>query len=190
MFIMQIKFNRIATQLGVLIIAASTLAACENRQKAGESTVQEQHEAVKDTTMKGTGNVAFTDQKGQVVTLDALKGKVVFINFWATWCPPCIHEMPSINSLRNTFKGNQHIEFLMVDVDNDIEKSAAFLKENNYDLPLYTPSGDIPPEFLGASIPTTVILDKKGQIVERLEGSRDYAAPEIAKALEELINAN
>lgn len=187
---MQIKFNQLATQLGALIIAASTLAACENRQKAGETKVPEQQEIATETTVAETGKVAFRDQKGQVVTLDSLKGKVVFINFWATWCPPCIHEMPSINSLWSTFKGNQHIEFLMVDVDNDIEKSAAFFKENSYDLPLYTPSGDIPPEFLGASIPTTVILDKNGQIVERLEGSRDYAAPEITKALEELINAN
>ncbi|ULT25329.1 TlpA family protein disulfide reductase [Sphingobacterium sp. E70] len=98
--------------------------------------------------------------------------------------------MPSINTLRQGFKDNKNIVFLMVDVDNDIEQSAAFMEENKYDLPLYTATGEIPPEFLGGSIPTTVILDKNGQIVERLEGSRDYAAPEIAKALEELTKAN
>ncbi|WP_293943582.1 MULTISPECIES: TlpA family protein disulfide reductase [unclassified Sphingobacterium] len=184
-----IKFNCINTHIGLFIIAVSILTACGNSADHNKPKV-EREQPSQEVQMPKLTEVSFKDEAGTIVSLSELKGKVIFINFWATWCPPCIHEMPSINTLRQGFKNNKNIEFLMVDVDNDIDQSAAFMKKNNYDLPLYTPAGEIPPEFLGGSIPTTVILDKSGQIVERLEGSRDYAAPEIAKALEELTKAN
>jgi len=188
---MNIKFNRIITGFGLFIIAANVLTACGNSADGNKPKAEkEQAQAVKEVEEPKVADVSFKDKAGNIVKLSDLKGKVVFINFWATWCPPCIHEMPSINTLRQGFKDNKNIIFLMVDVDNDIEQSAAFMEENKYDLPLYTATGEIPPEFLGGSIPTTVILDKNGQIVERLEGSRDYAAPEIAKALVELTKAN
>lgn len=186
---MNIKFNRIITGFGLFIITVSILTACGNTTNVNKPKVEEE-QAVKEVEAPKVADLSFKDKAGNVVTLSALKGKVVFINFWATWCPPCIHEMPSINTLRQGFKDNKNIEFIMVDVDNDIDQSTAFMTENKYDLPLYTAAGEIPPEFLGGSIPTTVILDKNGKIVERLEGSRDYAAPEIAKALEELTKAN
>lgn len=186
---MNIKFNRIAAGIGLFIIAVGALNACGNSSESGKAKT-EKEQVVKDIEVPKVTDVSFKDKAGNVVTLNSLKGKVVFINFWATWCPPCIHEMPSINALRQGFKGNKNIEFIMVDVDNDIDQSSAFMEKNHYDLPLYTPAGDIPAEFLGQSIPTTVILDKNGQIVERLEGSRDYADPAMAKALEELIKAN
>lgn len=75
----------------------------------------------------------------------------------------------------------------MVDVDNKIEKSTAFMKKNKYDLSVYVPAGNIPPNYLGSAIPTTVILDKSGDIIARIEGGRDYTSPEIIKALNELI---
>lgn len=135
-------------------------------------------------------DVAFTDETGKTVTLSALKGKVVFINFWATWCPPCKAEMPTINELRKKFKGNDDIVFLMVDVDGKIEKSKAFMAENNYDLPVYAPKSSIPSEFLGNAIPTTVILDKNGKMAGRVEGGMDYSAPEVIKSLKTLIQNN
>lgn len=186
---MNIRFNSITMRIGLFIIAASVLTACGNPTPSNKPE-KEKEQPIQEIQHPKVADVSFKDKSGNVVSLSALKGKVVFINFWATWCPPCIHEMPSINTLRQRFKDNKNIEFLMVDVDNDIDQSAGFMEKNNYDLPLFTPAGEIPPEFLGGSIPTTVILDKNGQIIERLEGSRDYAAPEIVKALTELTKAN
>ena len=134
--------------------------------------------------------IRFKNEEGKTVSLNALKGKVVFINFWATWCPPCIHEMPSIDELKKKFKGNDDIVFLMVDVDNKLEESAAFMRENDYDLPVYVPAGNIPSDYLGGAIPTTVILDKRGDMIARIEGGRDYTDPEIIKALNELVESN
>ena len=67
--------------------------------------------------------VLFKDETGNITDLSDLKGKVVFINFWATWCPPCIAEMPSINKLQEKFKDNEDFLVLMVDADNQPDKS-------------------------------------------------------------------
>lgn len=135
---------------------------------------QEEHFAVK-------------DEKGNTITLAELKGKVVFINFWATWCPPCIAEMPSIASLKETFKDHKDLVFLMVDVDNNLKKSMKFMSKEKLDLPVHVPASSIPSTLLGSSIPTTVIIDKKGEIVVRAEGGRDYTNPKIIAALKELL---
>ena len=124
---------------------------------------------------------------GKAVNMEDLKGKVVFMNFWATWCPPCIQEMPSINELKAKFEGNENIVFLMVDVDGKYKKAQTFMNKRKFNLPVYVPHSEIPKEFLGGAIPTTVILDKKGAIAIRLEGGRDYSAPEMRRGLQQLI---
>lgn len=134
-------------------------------------------------------DVSFTDEHGETVSLGSLKGKVVFINFWATWCPPCIQELPSIQTLKQSFGNTDDIVFLMVDVDNKIEKSSTFMKKNKFDLPVYVPASNIPSEFLENAIPTTVVLDRKGGMVVRAEGARDYADPGIVKAIKDLIES-
>ena len=134
------------------------------------------------------GDVLFKDGAGKTLSLSSLNGKVVFINFWATWCPPCRAEMPSINSLYDKFKDNSNVVFLMVDVDGKYEKSYRFIKENGYGFPLYVPAGNIPSSFLGNSIPTTVILNKKGKIAMREEGAADYNSPKIEKFINSLLN--
>ncbi len=61
------------------------------------------------------------------------------------------------------------------------------MQKNNYVLPVYVPASNIPPDFLGGAIPTTIILDKRGQMINRIEGGRNYTDPEIVKALKELV---
>ncbi len=189
---MNIRYNKGIIFFGLAALSTSLFFGCGNtgtKNEAKAEKVEGPAEAIADTATT-TQELSFKDKEGKVLQLSALKGKVVFINFWATWCPPCIHELPSIEQLRQSLKDNKDIVFLMVDVDGDIEKSSAFMAENKYDLPLYIAAGEIPAEFLGQSIPTTVILDKAGKIVERLEGSRDYGAPEIKKALEDIASGS
>ncbi|GGH78210.1 thiol-disulfide isomerase/thioredoxin [Filimonas zeae] len=134
------------------------------------------------------GDVVFKDGAGKAVELSSLKGKVVFINFWATWCPPCRAEMPSINTLYSKFKNNADVVFIMVDVDGKYEKSYSFIKQNGYNFPLYVPASSIPSSMLGNAIPTTVILNKKGKIAMRHEGGADYASPKVEKLINSLLN--
>lgn len=130
--------------------------------------------------------ISFRDEKGSLVHLSSLKGKVVFINFWATWCPPCIAEMPSINTLSANLKTNPNVVILMVDVDSNTEKSMEFMQKNKYNLPVFSPASALPPEFQSNAIPTTVVLDKAGNIVFRHEGGADYSNPEFLAYLEKI----
>ncbi|QEC52566.1 TlpA disulfide reductase family protein [Anseongella ginsenosidimutans] len=132
------------------------------------------------------GSVLFKSAEGELIDLSRQQGKVVFINFWATWCPPCIAEMPSIQKLYSAFKDDEKFLFLMVDVDNKPERSLKFMQKGDYDLPVHTPASAIPPSFLGGAIPTTLVLDKKGEVVFKHEGMGDYSAPEFQSFMKEL----
>lgn len=103
---------------------------------------------------------------GKMLKLQQQKGKVVFINFWATWCPPCLAEMPSVNDLYEKVKDNPNILFLSVDVDNKLAKSSVFLQKRGYKFPVYGGNlADLPKEFYSKSIPTTLVIDKQGLVV-------------------------
>ncbi|WP_312190479.1 TlpA disulfide reductase family protein [Sphingobacterium sp.] len=184
-----IRLTGRAVFFGLTALSASLFFGCGNTGTKNEAQLEKVEQPTA-AVVPETQDVSFKDKDGKVLQLSALRGKVVFINFWATWCPPCIHELPSIDQLSQSLKDNKDIVFLMVDVDGDIGKSSSFMAENKYDLPLYVPESEIPAEFLGQSIPTTVILDKAGKIVERLEGSRDYGTPEIKKALQDIASGS
>jgi thiol-disulfide isomerase/thioredoxin len=132
-------------------------------------------------------NILFKDSEGEIVGLQSLKGKVVFINFWATWCPPCIAEMPSISALHDRFGDNKNIVFLMVDVDGNFEKSDNFMKKHQYNLHVMSTASVIPPSFMQGTIPTTIILDKNGDIVFRQEGAADYSNTKLVNMITGLI---
>ncbi|MGZ3755991.1 MAG: TlpA family protein disulfide reductase [Mucilaginibacter sp.] len=131
-------------------------------------------------------NVVFENEKGQTTAVSSLKGKVVFINFWATWCPPCVAEMPTINKLSEKIKGNKNIQFMMVDVDHDFSKSGPFMQQHQFNLPLYQAVNAIPDEMLGASIPATVIIDKNGRIVFQHAGAANYSGDDMVNYLTSL----
>ena len=120
--------------------------------------------------------------------MDGLQEKVVFINFWATWCPPCRAEMPSIQVLYNKLKDREDILFLMVEIDGATQKAEQFMLEQNLDFPIVYPKGKIPSEWLSGAIPTTVILNKKGEIAARHEGMADYSGDHVAEFLMDLAS--
>ncbi|WP_324288506.1 TlpA disulfide reductase family protein [Pedobacter sp. SL55] len=80
----------------------------------------------------------FKDQDGKIVTLNELKGKVVFLNFWATWCPPCLAEMPSINKLYEQYKNSADVVFILLDADSNFEKANGYMKARKYTMPRFT----------------------------------------------------
>lgn len=132
-------------------------------------------------------SVVFKDVSGRTIDISKQKGKVLFINFWATWCPPCIQEMPSINKLKNQLNGKD-ILFLMVDVDDNHKKSSRFMENKKYNLPVYTSVSPVPPELFSGSLPTTIVIDKDGKLVGRHRGAADYMHPEVVKFFKELTS--
>ncbi len=119
--------------------------------------------------------IRFKDIKGKVVDLESLKGKVVFLNFWATWCPPCLAEMPSINKLYSRFKDDPNVVFILVDADSELGKAQQFMDKKKYGMPVYAVASDIPEQLFKGSLPTTIVFDKLGRVTFNEEGAANYA---------------
>lgn len=130
--------------------------------------------------------IKFRNAKGDIIDLGDLKGKIIFLNFWATWCPPCRAEMPSINKLHNQFRDDANIVFIFADVDGDLSKSAKFMLNHKYDLPVYKVESNVPEQIFAGSLPTTVIFDKQGRLSFRHEGIADYSDKKFVEFLNKL----
>jgi thiol-disulfide isomerase/thioredoxin len=124
------------------------------------------------------------DAAGKTVSLEQYKGKLVFINFWATWCPPCIAEMPSMQKLYDDYQNK--IIFLFVTTDS-FEKANTFLVKENLNLPIYQPITNPPLELESSTIPATYLIDKLGNIVVAKIGTADWNSESFRKNLDELL---
>jgi thiol-disulfide isomerase/thioredoxin len=118
-------------------------------------------------------NFSLIDQTGKTLDVKSLKGKVIFLNFWATWCPPCIAEMPDVNELYSRMDSKK-VEFLMISVDEDFEKAKHFVRKRGYSFRIYSPASGIPKIFAGNVVPTTYVISPDGRIVVKKEGMAEY----------------
>jgi thiol-disulfide isomerase/thioredoxin len=112
----------------------------------------------KETTIIKAGtfsNFSFVDQNGIKLNALNMQGKVIFINFWATWCPPCIAEMGSVNALYNKLKDDPRFVFILADADNNFSLAISFMKKNNYNLPVYGIRSAVPENLFSGTLPTT-----------------------------------
>ncbi len=121
---------------------------------------------------------------GQSVNLADYKGKVVLINNWATWCPPCVAEMPSLVRLYPEYKNK--VVFLFVAQDKP-EKVQMFLQKNAWDIPVYYMQSNPPALLQSSSIPTTFIIDKEGHIVVKKTGAADWNSGQVHDILDKLV---
>lgn len=129
----------------------------------------------------------FKDQKGNILTLKQLKGKVVFLNFWATWCLPCLAEMPSINKLHRKYKDNKDVVFIMLDTDSNFEKAGAYMKRKNYTMPVYQMVSNVPEQVFSGALPTTIVFDKEGRLSFKHEGFAKYNSQTFIDFIDKLI---
>ncbi len=126
-------------------------------------------------------NLKLLDADGNTKSLEELKGKVIFMNMWATWCPPCIAEMPSIDTLHEEM--GDEVAFVILSLDEDFEKAKAFDKRKGYDLPIYSPASNLPKMYHSPSIPTTYVIDADGNLVLTHKGMADYGTSEFKEFL-------
>jgi thiol-disulfide isomerase/thioredoxin len=130
-------------------------------------------------------NFSLVDQSGKSLEVSSLKGKVIFLNFWATWCPPCIAEMPDINNLYNELD-KENIEFLMISLDDDFTKAMKFAEKRRFSFNIYYPATSIPPVFSGNVVPSTYIISPAGKIIVKKEGMAQYNSDSFRKFLKTL----
>lgn len=106
------------------------------------------------------------------IPLSQFEGKIVFINFWATWCGPCVSEMPSIQNLYDSLK-DEDLSFLLIS-DEDGETVRDFMEKKQFSFPVYLRGPDVPIVFESDAIPTTFIIDRDGRIVLKHVGSAKW----------------
>jgi len=124
-------------------------------------------------------NFTLRDLKGRDVSLEDFKGQVVFLNFWATWCPPCRNEMPSMEKLYSRMEG-QDFAMLAVDLQENEDQVRRFVDTAGYSFPvLLDSSGRTGAAYQVSGIPTTYIIDKQGNVLARVVGGREWHTPEI-----------
>ena len=134
-------------------------------------------------------NIAFlyTTPDGKSANIAELKGKVVFINFWASWCPPCRAEMPSIAALYQKLQTDERFVFLLMNEDEDPQKAMDYLEKNHFDLPIYKRAGEVPNAIFSGTLPTTIVINKEGKIVLKKEGMAGYDSDSFIKQLNDLL---
>jgi len=134
---------------------------------------------------KADYNFRVIDHDGTIIQGEDLKNKTVFINLWATWCPPCIAEMPDINNLYNEIASND-IVFLMISLDDDFEKAKTFIQKKEYDFNIYKFASTPPSSLYSKIIPTSFVLSPDGNIVVRKEGMAKYNSKSFREFLKSL----
>ena len=123
--------------------------------------------------------------EGERVRLEAYRGRVLFINVWASWCAPCVAEMASIQRLRDSLR-ETGVEFLLVSPEAP-EPVERFLRRYGYDLPVFLEVGDMPEAFGLRALPTTFVVDRSGNIVLKHRGAADWDDDAVRAFLEALI---
>lgn len=130
-------------------------------------------------------NWNLVDLEGKSTNLQSKQGEVILVNVWATWCPPCVAELPGFVELYSDYKNK--VEFAFV-ANDEKQKVEAFLKKKGYDLPVYFQASATPKELESSSIPVTYIIDKKGNVVVDKTGAANWNSDKTRSLLDKLIS--
>lgn len=138
-----------------------------------------------------TPNEGFEDALGGKVHLADFKGQVVVVNFWASWCGPCVAEMPTLDALQADL-GPAGLTVVAISLDRDgVKKAAPFFRKTGVkNLKLYTDRmSDLFQELQGSALPTTYLLNRDGQVVEVYIGATDWNADSVKEVLRKYLDA-
>jgi thiol-disulfide isomerase/thioredoxin len=131
------------------------------------------------------------DMDGELHALQDYRGKVVLINFWATWCPPCRREMPALEQLYSKF-ADQAFAVLAVNQWEDADHVFAYMGDLNV-IPsfpiLFDPESKVSADFGVKGLPTSFLLDQQGRVLFRAVGGRDFDHPEVEQTIRNLLAA-
>jgi thiol-disulfide isomerase/thioredoxin len=146
-------------------------------------------------TVYEKGNTAkifsVTDTNEKKILLSDYKGKIVFLNFWASWCPPCKAEMPSIQKLYDKFKNSKNIRIIAIDVGEPGADAVNYIKKSKFTFPvLFDISNDASSKYAVTAIPATYLIDKNGDIIASQVGSFEWDNAKFVKIIEQLNSDN
>jgi len=126
------------------------------------------------------------DINGKSFSLSSFKGKIVLLNFWATWCPPCKSEMPVLNKLYKDMR-SRGLEIIAVSTDNSINYVKEYLSKSNFDFQvLWDENRVVTKKYKVFTMPTSFLIDRNGIIIDKFYGEEEWNAPEFKRRLEKL----
>ncbi|HBP87796.1 MAG TPA: TlpA disulfide reductase family protein [Nitrospirales bacterium] len=156
------------------------------------------------TPMFGTAEIVWAEEQnhapnfrlpsiqGQVVSLNEYKGKVVLLNFWATWCRDCVLEMPELEKLYQKFR-SKGLTILAIALDKEGQPAVrTFLKKENLDLTypiLLDPGETVARAYRLSWVPVTIMVGQEGEIIETVLGARPWGSEEVMHSFEQLLHA-
>ncbi len=167
-----------------VLITLAILPACSKEKGGGKGAPAALSKAV-----EGAAAPDFTvkDLEGKDVNLASLKGSVVLVNFWATWCPPCKEEIPSMIKLNSAMAGKA-FRMLAISIDEGGKDAVQKFFKGNNGLPTYLDTeGKISQLYGTTGVPETFIVDRQGIIRKKIVGGMDWSAPEVISYMDELL---
>lgn len=123
---------------------------------------------------------------GKTISLSDFRGDIVFVNVWASWCPPCVAEMPTIETLYENVSSKENIRFILLSLDEEQQKAVEFMEGKDFAMPYYFPASGLPNAFRSEYLPTTYIISKEGQVIYKKEGIADYSSANFAQWMRQL----
>ena len=158
----------------IVLVAITAVVGCSSVIDKKSSHVETMHnEAIEKISATGFPSFVMQNSNGDTVNLQSLKGKKVFVNLWASWCPPCRAEMPSIEKLYASINKNK-VAFVMLSYDKNPNAALKFMRSNKLSLPIFFPTEQPPAIFNTDGIPATFIFNEKGELIKQNTGAEDY----------------
>ena len=174
--------------IAIIFVPSAKAMVLEGLMKAGLFSPDTSAPAAQ--PLRDLSGIQFKDINGKITDLGDLKGKVIFLNFWATWCPPCIAEMPGVNKLYERFKNDSDIVFILADADGNLTKSQKFMQRKKFALPVFAVASEVPEVLFQGSLPTTVVFDKQGRIMYNEAGAANYGNQKFIEFINRLKTTN
>lgn len=169
----------------LLVLLAVASAGCSKGDERGRANAP----AMKAVEGAVAPDFAVRDLTGKELRLSELRGKVVLVNFWATWCPPCREEIPSMVKLNQALAGKP-FQMLAISIDEGGKGAVEqFFATSGQTLPAYLDGEDKVSRLYGTTgVPETFVVDKKGVILKKVIGGMDWSAPEVVGYLNGLLS--
>jgi peroxiredoxin len=176
---MQSLKNKIMGPLVLLVAAGALYVFAMPSYRQGEAS------------LAGSKPMDFPFQvDGRSMHLADYKGKVVVLNFWASWCPPCVEETPSLEQLQQTIAPRGGV-VLGVSVDDDMDAYRKFIDDQRVNFPTFVDvSKKIAPQYGTSMFPETYLIDRNGKLARKIVGPQDWQSPEVMSSIEVLLNQN
>lgn len=175
-----IEWGLLLTVVGVLLITGWYKEVAGFLQRGILETGIMQPD-ISETSRMADYDFHIIDENGKTIDFSEFQGKTVFMNIWATWCPPCIAEMPDINDLYKKIGTN--VQFVMISVDDDPNIAHKFIDRKGFEFPVYFLKYGLPQAYASSAIPSTYVLSPAGQIVVEEHGLSKYDTEEFRNFL-------